>query len=171
MKVRLSLKSTAARRPPLEEALGRFRNFLREKSLHSTSVREELIKAIIVRKGHFDADELAADVRSQGVSKATVYRALPLLLEAGILQPAMLSGQRRRYETALGVEHHDHLICSDCGEVVEFQFEAFEVLQHEVASKYGYRLMAHCHELVGICSACQSRQTSESKSNGERPSF
>ena len=51
-----------------------------------------------------------------------------------------------------------YVICSRCGEVVEFQFEAFEILQRELAAKHGYRLTAHFHELIGICSACQATQ-------------
>ncbi len=143
----------------MEQALERFRSFLHERSLRTTDVREAIVKAALVRKGHFDIDDLAADLHSEGVSKATVYRAIPLLVEAGIIQPTVLSGQKHRYEAAFGREHHDHIICSRCGEVVEFQFEAFEILQREVAAKHGYRLTAHFHELIGVCTACQAKVT------------
>jgi Fur family transcriptional regulator, ferric uptake regulator len=138
-----------------ERALARFRSFLHERSLRETDVREAIVRAAMLRAGHYDIDELAADVRKDGISKATVYRAVPLLMEAGIIQPTVLSGERRLYETSFGHEHHDHLICSRCGEVVEFQFEAFAMLEREVAAKHGYRLTAHFHELIGVCPRCE----------------
>lgn len=121
-------------------------------------MREAIVRAALARDGHFDIDDLAADLRPKGVSKATVYRALPLLMEAGIIQPTMLSGEKRRYEPAFGQEHHDHLICSRCEEVVEFQFEAFEMLEREVAAKHGYRLAGAFHELTGVCASCQAKE-------------
>ena len=60
----------------------------------------------------------------------------------------------KSYETTFGREHHDHLLCGRCGKVIEFEFEAFEILQREVASKHGYRLESHYHELVGTCPDC-----------------
>jgi Fur family transcriptional regulator, ferric uptake regulator len=156
--MRISRNKGTVAAATMREGLERFREFLHERSLRTTGVREAIVKAALARKGHFLIDELAEDLRSEGVSKATVYRAMPLLIEAGIVQPTVLSGEKHRYEAAFGHEHHDHLICSRCGEVVEFQFEAFEILQRELAAKHGYRLTAHFHELIGICSACQAKQ-------------
>jgi Fur family ferric uptake transcriptional regulator len=87
-------------------------------------------------------------------SKATVYRTLPLLTEAGIVQPAVMTGDIRSYEAAAGREHHDHLVCLGCGKVVEFEFEAFEILQREIAARHGFRLEGHFHQLVGHCADC-----------------
>ena len=144
----------------MQQALDRFRGFLHDRSLRVTDLREGIIKAALLRSGHFDIDELVADVRAQGVdaSRATVYRALPLLMEAGIIQQTISPGERRRYEATVGQEHHDHLVCTRCGKVVEFQFEAFEVLQREVASKYGFRLTGHSHELFGVCATCDGKE-------------
>jgi Fur family ferric uptake transcriptional regulator len=146
--------------PTIGHAVERFRGFLHEHSLRVTDVREAIVRAAMARGGHFDIDQLTRDVQAMGVeaSRATVYRALPLLMKAGIIQPTLLSGERRRYEAAFGHTHHDHLICSRCGKVVEFQFEAFEVLQKEVAAKYGYELKGHFHELIGLCSSCKKKR-------------
>lgn len=143
-------------------ALERFRDFLHARSLRVTAVREDIVKAALARRGHFDIDALVRDLRARGVdaSRATAYRALPLLKEAGIIQETVASGGRQCYEAVAGHEHHDHLVCTRCGRVVEFQFEAFEVLQREVASKYGFRLTAHSHELFGVCRTCgRKRET------------
>jgi Fur family ferric uptake transcriptional regulator len=142
------------------QSVERFRTFLREKSLRATTVREAIVKAVVVRKGHFHIDELVRDLRVRGVnaSRATVYRVLPLLVEAGLIQPTILSGNGHYYETAVGHEHHDHLVCSECDKVVEFRFEAFEILQREVAAKHGFELTSHFHELIGICPECRGRR-------------
>lgn len=142
------------------EALERFERFLRTKDLRLTEARAAIVQAALARKGHYPIEELISDLKARGIrgSKATVYRTLPLLAEAGILQPAILGGDSRSYETTFGLEHHDHLICSRCGKVVEFGFEAFEILQREVAGRYGFRLESHHHELVGTCPECLAKE-------------
>jgi Fur family ferric uptake transcriptional regulator len=72
-----------------------------------------------------------------------------------MIEQTEVSGERRFYEAIFGREHHDHLICKRCHRVVEFQFEAFEMLQREVAAKYDFVLVDHFHELIGICAACR----------------
>jgi Fur family ferric uptake transcriptional regulator len=138
------------------EALERFERFLAKRDLRLTDARAAIVEAALARPGHYPIEELIADLKARGIrgSKATVYRTLPLLAEAGILQPAIVAGDTKAYETTFGRDHHDHLICARCGKVVEFGFEAFEILQKEVAGRYGFRLETHHHELVGTCPEC-----------------
>ncbi len=140
----------------LQQALDKFERFLHLKDLRLTEARAAIVEAAMARHGHYPIDELIADLKARGISgsKATVYRTLPLLAEAGILQPAIVVADSKSYETTFGREHHDHLLCGRCGKVIEFEFEAFEILQREVASKHGYRLESHYHELVGTCPDC-----------------
>ena len=147
------------------DALERFGRFLESKDLRLTEARAAIVEAALARAGHYPLDELIADLKKRGIrgSKATVYRTLPLLAEAGIVQPAILAGESRTYETTYGREHHDHLRCGRCGKVVEFEFEAFELLQRDIAAKYGFRLESHHHELVGTCADCLTRE----KGNGQ----
>ena len=142
------------------EALERFEEFLRKKELRLTEARAAIVEAALARSGHYPIEDLIADLRARGIrgSKATVYRTLPLLAEAGILQPAILAGDSKSYETTWGHDHHDHLVCGRCAKVVEFGFEPFEVLQREVAGRYGFRLEAHHHELVGTCPECLAKE-------------
>jgi len=144
----------------MNEALTSFRDFLHRRSLRVTDVREAIVRAALERPGHFRVEDLVEDLRGLGVevSAATVYRALPLLIEAKIIEPTEVSGERRFYEAVFGREHHDHLICRSCHKVVEFQFEAFEMLQREVAAKYNFQLIDHFHELIGICASCQGKE-------------
>lgn len=145
------------------DALERFERFLHKKDLRLTEARVAIVEAALARDGHYPIDDLIGDLKQRGIrgSKATVYRTLPLLAEAGILQPAIVAGEGKSYETTFGRHHHDHLLCGSCGKVVEFEFEAFEILQKEVATRYGFRLEAHHHELVGTCPDCQAREASE----------
>jgi Fur family transcriptional regulator, ferric uptake regulator len=123
-------------------------------------VRRAIVEAVMARRGHFPIDELIDDLRRRGVhgSRATVYRTLPLLVEAGIVQRGVVTAESVSYETAAGHPHHDHLVCARCGLVVEFELEAFEILQREVAQRHGFRLQAHHHELVGTCPRCLERE-------------
>jgi Fur family ferric uptake transcriptional regulator len=132
-----------------------FERFLAGRALRLTPARRAILEAVLARDGHFPLEELVADLRRRGIrgSKATVYRTLPLLEEAGLLQPAVIAGDRRSYEGP-GAGHHDHLVCRRCGTVVEFEFEAFEILQREIAARHGFRLEGHHHQLIGTCPSC-----------------
>ncbi len=133
--------------------------YLRRRGLRMTGEREALLRAAFAQHGgHFTLDELAREAMRlhAGASRSTVFRSLPLLVDAGILQPALVSGEARRYELALGRRHHDHLLCSRCGQIVEFRSEAIEKLQLGVAARHGFRLTSHVHELLGECAACRA---------------
>jgi len=92
------------------------------------------------------------------VSQATVYRSLPLLERAGIIRRAVHMQTSSRegavYEHESAGTHHDHLVCSQCGRTVEFEYPAIEVLQEAVARNHGFVLKRHHLELVGICADC-----------------
>ncbi len=139
------------------EAAGRLKAFLRARGLRMTGEREALVRAALGRRRHFTLEELVEEAvgHDARASRATVYRGLPILIEAGILQPVLVSDEPRRFELALGRRHHDHLLCRRCGRVVEFRSGAIEELQLRVAARHGFRLTSHVHELVGDCAACR----------------
>lgn len=159
----MSVTDSRADAPLTEEAvqraLDRFRDVLQRRALRMTPVRDAIVRAAITHDGHFDVERLTKVLQATGVreaSLATVYRAMPLLVEAGLVQPTLLSaGERHLYESGFERPHHDHLVCTDCGKVVEFHFEAFEMLQRELAAKYDFELDRHVHELLGRCGACR----------------
>ena len=143
----------------LERALTMFKDTLHQRGLRYSTVREAIAKAALNYDGHFEVNDLMRQLRDAKVKDAhlaTVYRTLPLLVESGLIQPTLLSaGERHFYESAFERPHHDHLICTSCGKVVEFEFEAFEVLQRDIAKRYGFSLTAHFHELLGQCADCR----------------
>ena len=154
-------------RPPaldpsgVDRALEQLRAVVRAKGLKRSEVRDAVARAALRTEGHFTAEELLATLRGQGRTSAhaaTVYRVLPLLVEAGLVRESLLSvGQGHRYERAFEREHHDHLVCTSCGRVVEFEFQAFELLQRDLAERLGFRLTGHVHELFGVCERCRRR--------------
>lgn len=146
----------------IARALQQFEAFIRAQGLKRSTARESVARASLRRVGHFTADDVLEDLRDMGagnVHPATVYRVLPLLVEAGLLQHTLFStGDRTFFERAFEREHHDHLICTSCGKVVEFHFEAFEMLQDDLAQRFGFELTAHVHELRGICPDCIAKR-------------
>jgi len=106
---------------------------------------------------HFTAEQLVASVRSvnRSVSRASVYRTLGLLHEAGLVEKHDFRYGPPNYEVTFGKAHHDHLMCVQCGEIIEYQEPRVEELQQEVVARYGYKLLSHTHKLYGLCAACQ----------------
>src|SRR5699024_6200552 len=99
---------------------------------------------------------IAEDVE---IGLATVYRVLTQFEQAGILTRSQFDGTRAVFEINDG-DHHDHLICTSCGNVVEFYENDIEKRQHEVAEEHGFVLESHTMMLYGICPACVEAQTS-----------
>jgi Fur family transcriptional regulator, ferric uptake regulator len=144
----------------MDRALERFRSVLHDRSLKMSRVREAIARAALSYEGHFGVEELLGVLQANGVHEAhmaTVYRAVPLMVEAGLIQPALVaSGDAQRYEATFEREHHDHLVCHRCGRVVEYHSEALEALQREIAARYEFELDDHVHVLRGRCKSCRS---------------
>lgn len=145
----------------LTRALDQLRAVVQQKDLKNSQVREAIARAALDHGGHFTVEDLVRVLRRQGLKNvhvATVYRAIPLLVESGLIQAALLTqGDTQHFERSFEREHHDHLICSSCGALVEFHSEALEAMQREIAIRYGYTLDSHVHELRGLCASCQTK--------------
>jgi Fur family transcriptional regulator, ferric uptake regulator len=140
----------------VERALTQLRHVVKERGLKASEVRENIARAALAVEGHFTIEELMESLPD--AHTATVYRVIPILVEAGLLQAAPgPSDQGNRYERAFEREHHDHLVCTNCQKIVEFHFETFESLQRDVAERFGFSLTGHVHELFGLCGTCQKR--------------
>jgi Fur family transcriptional regulator, ferric uptake regulator len=143
----------------IDRGIERLRSVLHARSLKLSTVREAIARSALTYNGHFSVEDLLSVLKSKGVSgahMATVYRAVPLLIEAGLIQPTMLSrGNGHFYEVAFEREHHDHLVCKGCGEVIEFHSETMEALQREIAARYDFSIEEHVHELLGRCKRCR----------------
>lgn len=136
-----------------------FRKYLAKRGLKLTSERQALFDELFARHEHFEADELLVRLRTKHkkISRATIYRTLDLLVDSGIVGRVRIGESGYRYERLRAGEHHDHLICNECGRVIEFFEPAIESLQDEVCEKYGFLALSHSHQLRGICRQCRPR--------------
>jgi len=134
--------------------------YMDSKGLRSTSQRRTVTEVFFRSKGHLSIEDVLLQVRSEdpGVGYATVYRTLKLLKECGLALERHFGDGVSRYEVAHENDHHDHLLCMECNAIVEFEDEAIEVLQEQLAKRHGYLLRGHKHELYGLCPACQARR-------------
>ena len=134
-----------------------FRTYLTSRKLKSTRQREIILDEFLRVGEHLSTEELYLRLREQHphIGYATVHRTLKLFAECGIAEPRHFGDGQTRYESRDGEEHHDHLICTVCGAIVEFENPQIEALQESVASQHGFRIVRHRLELYGCCAACQ----------------
>jgi Fur family ferric uptake transcriptional regulator len=135
------------------------RQYFRKHGLKLTLGRSTILESVEKCEGHFDADGLYEAARRRGakVSRATVYRTLPLLVKTGVIKETLRSGDRSLYEHAFGHAHHDHLECISCGKIVEFKVDEIEMLQESLCRKNGFTAVDHQLSIRGYCSYCRRK--------------
>ena len=131
--------------------------YVRQKGLRMTKQRRLIAEILTSSEGHVNTDELYALVRKRdpSVGYATIYRTVKLLTEAGVATAAHFGQRSARFEAAAARGHHDHLICTGCGRIVEFEEPRIEQIQREVATTLGFELTHHTMELYGLCADCR----------------
>ncbi len=141
-----------------------FRKYLERRGLKLTSERQALFDEVFSKHEHVEPDELLVRLRAKHkkISRATIYRTLELLVEAGVVGKLRIGEAGYRYERLHAGDHHDHLICDQCGRVIEFFEPRIEALQDEVAARHGFLLLSHSHQMRGICRRCHPRAKSSS---------
>ncbi|WP_457606588.1 Fur family transcriptional regulator [Nitratifractor sp.] len=141
--------------------LEELKRILKEKQLKFTRQRELVLKALYENEGHHSPEELHRKIQELApeskVGIATVYRTLALLEEEGLADSLSLDKEGKRYEIGLK-KHHDHLICTRCGKIIEFFDETIERQQEEVARKFRFRMTDHAMKIIGICHECQQNE-------------
>lgn len=133
-----------------------WRDYLRRKGLKTTAQREAIVDTFLRTSGHVALENVLAQARKKSprVGLATVYRTVKLLEDAGVAAARHFGG-RTLYEVAVGRHHHDHLICEQCGHIVEFESDEIEKLQNAAARRQGFNVLRHRHELFGLCEKAQ----------------
>ncbi|MGE3153511.1 MAG: Fur family transcriptional regulator [Nitrospiraceae bacterium] len=132
------------------------RHHLSKHNLKLTRQRE-LILIEFLKKEHITAEEMYHQLAKKDphLGLATIYRTLNLFCEVGFAQ-ARHFGSQTQYDNVSHKGHHDHLICTGCGKIVEFENEDIERLQEEVAGGHGFVIKTHKLELYGLCSQCRN---------------
>ncbi len=134
-----------------------FQDYIRQRGLRRTPERVLILEEIFKIHGHFDVDELYLQLRQKGakVSKASIYRALPLFIDCGLIREVDFRDGHWHYEHIYGHAQHNHLRCLGCGEIQEFEEPGLKRLEEQLARQYGYQIRGHQLEVHGYCSNCQ----------------
>ncbi len=141
------------------QALKEFKQTIKNLGLKYTPQREKVFKAILNVRGHFEIEQLVHKIQSKNinVSRATVYRTLEILKELGYVREVIKFKNKTIYEINLK-EHHDHLICTKCGKIIEFHSDKIEELQEKICQKYNFKPEFHRLEIFGLCEKCQKKK-------------
>ncbi len=145
---------------PDPQPLQAFRAFLAARGLRLTRDRETIIAEVFDTHSHFTMDDLFVALRLKGqrLSKTTLYRNLPLLVESGLIRRVPDDGENGRFEHVLGHPHHDHLICLTCGREIEFASDEIEEAQNEICLEHGFEPVRHRLGIWGYCRRCRPRK-------------
>ncbi|MFZ4985692.1 MAG: Fur family transcriptional regulator [Blastocatellia bacterium] len=137
-----------------------FFEHIRRAGLKKTTQREMILGIFLQTEGHLSAEDLYMLVREKDptVGFTTVYRTLKLLSECGLAREERLGDGRRRYEHHYNHQHHDHLICTSCGELIEFYSEVIEKKQDEIAEQFNFQPTHHSLRIFGLCSSCRQQR-------------
>ena len=131
--------------------------YLRRNGFRWTSQRSLIVRLALATHDHFTAEQML--VRCQKldpkVSRATVYRTLSVLEQAGFVEGLDTGDGSRRFEHVLGHEHHDHMVCESCGEIFEFRDDELERRQEVAARRIGFQIERHSLRIYGTCQKCQ----------------
>jgi Fur family ferric uptake transcriptional regulator len=141
-----------------------FRVFLKTRGLRFTRERGTILDEVLSHEGHFEPEGLFVSMRNGGkkVSRASIYRTLPLMAKAGIVEQVEHTDKQSHYECTVGRGHHDHMRCLSCGKIIEFYSSDMERLQEQVCGDQGFQVVGHVLEITGYCKDCTSdRDTGE----------
>ncbi|HTP51868.1 MAG TPA: transcriptional repressor [Anaeromyxobacteraceae bacterium] len=133
------------------------RAHLEKHGLRRSRVRDAVADTFFATPGHVSVEELTGRVRRRdpGIGHTTVYRTLRLLAECGLAEPHDFGDGMTRYDPVREAGHHDHLVCTACGTIVEFENPEIEELQGEVARRHRFVTENHKLELYGRCARCR----------------
>lgn len=140
----------------LESILDRLRVEIKRNGLKNSKQREEILIVLYKSGTHLSPEEITNKIRmvDKNASISSVYRILSFLEESGFITALEADKSGRRYEIA-AKEHHDHIICLDCGEIIEFVNPQIEALQIQIAKEFGATIISHDMRLFVKCAKCQ----------------
>ena len=142
-----------------EQLLNDFKALLKKNALKFTIQREVILETLYNSDEHLTPESLHNLIQEKfpdlNTGIATVYRTLSLLEDSNMVTSLSFGAQGKKYE--LGAKnHHDHLICTNCGNITEFVDEQIEERQHKIANALGFNMQDHSMQIYGICKNCQN---------------
>jgi Fur family ferric uptake transcriptional regulator len=141
-----------------------FREHIQKAGLRRTGQRDLILERFLKTEEHLTSEDLYWLVHKEdpSIGHTTVYRTLKLLTEAGLAREVRFGDNKTYYEHHYDHQHHDHMICTECGQVIEFFSQEIENLQDEMAEKFGFRLSHHSLRMWGLCAECQEKEVETS---------
>lgn len=137
-----------------QQARQKFIEFLERKNLRITSQRHAIVDTVFSTDKHFTAEQLLewSRQRDKSVSRATVYRTLPLLTESGLVRE-MDFGKDYKFYDPNYADHpnHSHIICQDCEKIVEFDSEKIEAIENEITHRLGFSVKTQRLQITASC--------------------
>lgn len=135
----------------------RFREYLKKEKLKFTPERKTILGGVFSLHKHFDVDDLYDELRKKNkrISRASIYRTLPLLVKSDLINETLRCQGRVSYEHVFGHGHHDHMVCIKCGRVIEFRNEKIEELRDVICKKYRFKPVEHRLGIRGYCKKCR----------------
>jgi Fur family ferric uptake transcriptional regulator len=147
-----------------------FREFLAARGLRLTRSRREVLRAVMRLEIHFGRNRLLGELAGSGVHRATMFRTLPLLVEAGVLRRMRESLDHWHYEHVIGHQHHHHLLCARCGRAIEVVSPVMERERRRLCARHDFEETSHSFMVRGICARCRRRRRRRGGSPGTAPS-
>ena len=137
---------------------GLLTEYLKEKELKLTGQRKIILDAFLNTEVHVTAEELYDKLKKSnpGIGLTTVYRTLKLFSDCGLANELKFSDGVSHYEHLFGHEHHDHLVCINCGKYIEVCDPQIEELQKKLARENRFKILRHRMDLYGICDDCST---------------
>ncbi len=150
-----------ARTVEYKQLLSDFKSLLKKNNLKFTIQREVILETLYNSDEHLTPESLHHLIQEKypdlKTGIATVYRTLALLEDSSMVTSLSFGAQGKKYE--LGAKnHHDHMICTECGNITEFVDEQIEERQHKIADELGFKMSDHSMQIYGVCKKCQTQQ-------------
>ena len=133
----------------MKSIIEKFKNNLQQEKLKCTPQRLAILEQMMNLDDHLEVDEILAILKDKGVevSRATLYRTIEILVKYHFIRKLDIGDGRIRYEKKIGTSHHDHMICVDTGDIIEFCNDEIERIQNTIADQHGYEIIRHVHQL------------------------
>ena len=141
-----------------EVIIDELKKIVKQKGLKYTEKREIVLSILLHAKEHLTAEEVYNEIKKEhkesNIGIATVYRALSFLEEVDLITSITFGTDGKKYESN-SKSHHDHLICTECGKIIEFIDDEIEKRQDKIAKKNKFKITSHSMQLYGTCEVCQ----------------
>ena len=152
--------------PTMTEEQEVFLQHIQKKGLKRTAQRDLILDMFLRTEDHLSSEDLYRLVKNQDptIGQTTVYRTLKLLTEAGLAREVRFGDGVTHYEHNYKHQHHDHMICSSCGKIIEFFSAELEAIQDAMAAKHKFEVQQHLLRIIGLCAQCSRANRAASKS-------